>query len=103
MKQTLRELAEMGHVDKRYVDAWGKVRHRHVHPNLADLQLPDAADYQVLFDRLQWVGMLLHQLTFHLIGYEGPITEYGRGGLRSRQYPLLESEEDWDDACRGSF
>lgn len=103
VKQTLRELAEMGHVDKRYVDAWGKVRHRHVHPNLADLQLPDAADYQVLFDRLQWVGMLLHQLTFHLIGYEGPITEYGRGGLRSRQYPLLESEEDWDDACRGSF
>jgi hypothetical protein len=93
VKQTLRELAEIGRADKKYVDAWGKLRHRHVHPNLADLRLPGAADYRELLRRLWQVGMLLHQLTFHLIGYEGPFTEYSRVGLGSRQYPLSESEE----------
>jgi len=87
VKQILRELAEIGHADKKYIDAWGQLRHRHVHPNLADLRLPGAADYRELFSRLQQVGTLLHQLTFHLIGYEGPFTDYGHMN-GTRQYPL---------------
>ena len=92
VKQILPELAEIGHADKKYIDAWGHLRHRHIHPNLADLRLPGAADYRELFRRLQQVGMLLHQLTFHLIGYQGPFTDYSRAGLGSRQYPLSRPE-----------
>lgn len=87
VKKTLRELSEKGYVDKDNVDAWDKLRNRHVHPKLADLRVPDQAEYQELFRRLQRVGMLLHQLTFYLIGYEGPFTEYSKHGA-TRQYPL---------------
>jgi hypothetical protein len=44
-----------------------------------------------MYAQLQRVGMLLHQLTFHLIGYEGPFTEYGETEFATRHYPLPES------------
>ena len=91
-KQILRELAEKDRVDRRYIAAWEKLRNGRVHQNLVDLRLPCAADYQELYKRLQQVGMLLHQLTFHLIGYEGPFTDYGGDVRVSRPYPLIESE-----------
>ncbi len=100
VQETLRELSEKGYVDKEHVKAWGKLRNRHVHPNLVDLQLPGPAKYKELFNRLQQIGMLLHQLTFHLIKYEGPFTEYGRDGVTSQQYPL--SEKAVDTANRSS-
>jgi hypothetical protein len=91
-KQILRELAGKNRVDRGYVDAWDKLRNGRVHPNLVDLRLPGAADYRELYKRLQQVGILLHQLTFHLIGYEGPFTDYGGDVRVSRPYPLIESE-----------
>ena len=93
VKQTLRELAEIGHVDKRHAAAWDKLRNRHVHPKLADLRLPGSAEYRDLFRLLWQVEMLLHQLTFHLIEYEGPYTDYSREGLASQQYPLSEPKD----------
>ena len=95
VKQTLRELSERGYVDKENVDAWDKLRNRHVHPKLADLQIPGPTEYQELFTRLQRVGTLLHQLTFHLIEYEGPFTEYSQNGA-TRQYPLPRPENTAD-------
>jgi hypothetical protein len=92
VKQTLRQLSERGYVDRGNVDAWDKLRNRHVHPSLADLQIPGPAEYQELFTRLQRVGTLLHQLTFYLIKYEGPFTDYSQGGV-TRQYPLPRPEE----------
>ena len=87
IKQTLRELSEKSHVDMSNVESWDKVRNRHIHPKLTDLRLPGPAEYQELFTRLQCAGTLLHQLTFHLMGYEGPFTEYCENGIVSRQYP----------------
>jgi len=93
-KQKLRELAEKGYVDKKYVDAWDRLRNRHVHPNLTDLKLPGPTEYRELFQRLWQVGTLLHQLTFYIIGYKGPFTDYGRAGCVSRQYPLSEQNDN---------
>lgn len=96
-KQKLRELAENGYVDQECINAWDAVRNRHIHPNLADLRVPGPPEYRELFIRLWRVGTLLHQLTFHLIGYEGPFTDYGRPGLVSRRYPLptrIEAAEE---------
>jgi hypothetical protein len=89
--QKLRELARKGIVDIKNVRAWSKLRNPNVHRNLAGLKEPGAAEYAQMYAQLQRVGMLLHQLTFHLIGYEGPFTEYGETRLETRHYPLPES------------
>jgi hypothetical protein len=90
-QDTLYALAETGHVEKSYVDAWKYLRNRHVHPKLKDLQKPSPVDYQKLLDYIHRVETLLRQLTFYLIGYEGWFTDYGDHGkhaFASKQYPL---------------
>jgi hypothetical protein len=90
-QDTLYVLAESGRVEKNYVDAWTYLRNRHVHPKLQDLKKPTSIDMQKLLDHIHKVEVLLRQLTFHLIGYEGPFTDYGAHvtqGFPSKQYPL---------------
>jgi hypothetical protein len=89
-QDALHALAESGHVEKGYVSAWSELRNRHVHPKLKDLKKPDAIDYQKLLDRIHRVETLLRQLTFYLIGYEGPFTDYGDANFPSKQYPLTQ-------------
>jgi hypothetical protein len=84
-------LARKGHVEEAYIKSWSYLRNRHVHPKLNDLKKPDAVDFQNLLDNIYCVETLLRQLTFHLIGYEGPFTDYGARGKPdspSKQYPL---------------
>lgn len=91
---TLYALAESGHVEEAYIRAWRKLRNRHVHPTLKDLKKPDPIDYQKLLDQIHRVETLLRQLTFYLIGYEGPFTDYGVHGMHdfpSKEYPLSKT------------
>jgi hypothetical protein len=87
-KDTLYALTDVGRVEKKYVKAWNDLRNRHVHPKLEDLGKPTPIDMQNLFDHIRKVEVLLRQLTFHLIGYEGPFTDYGADNFPSEQYPL---------------
>jgi hypothetical protein len=89
---TLYALAATGHLEKEYIKAWSYLRNRHVHPNLSDLKKPDQVDYQRLIDNIHRVEVILRQLTFYLIGYEGPFTDYGNHGQQmfpSKRYPLV--------------
>jgi hypothetical protein len=91
---TLYDLAENGHVEKAYIKSWRDLRNRHVHPTLKDLKKPDSVDNQKLVDNVHRVETLLRQLTFYLIGYEGPFTDYGVHGKHdfpSKQYPLSKT------------
>jgi hypothetical protein len=90
-QDALHALADTGRVDRAYVTAWGELRNRQVHPKLDDLEKPDAIDYQKLLDRIHRVEVLLRQLTFHLVGYQGPFTDYGAERFPSRKYPLTET------------
>ena len=90
-EDTLYALANIGRVEKAYVKAWRYLRNRHVHPSIKDLNKPDPTDYQNLFDNIRRVEVLLRQLTFYLIGYEGPFTDYATANFASKQYPLTES------------
>ena len=93
-EDTLYALAATGHVDKSYVKTWRELRNRHVHPTLKDLKKPDLFDHQKLLDRIHGVETLLRQLTFYLIKYEGPFTDYGiHGGqdFPSKVYPLAKT------------
>jgi hypothetical protein len=90
-QDTMYRLVESGHVEKAYIKAWRDLRNRHVHPTLKDLERPNPIDYQKLIDNIHCAEVVLRQLTFFLIGYEGPFTDYGAPGAQnflSRQYPL---------------
>ena len=91
VQDTLHALAATGNVEKDYIKAWSYLRNRHVHPTIKDLKKPDQVDYQKLIDHIHRVEVLLRQLTFYLIGYEGPFTDYGVRGAQafpSKHYPL---------------
>jgi hypothetical protein len=90
-QDTMYALANTGHVEKAYVDAWTYLRNRHVHPTLKDLKKPDPGDYQKLLDHIHCVEVLLRQLTVYLIGYKGPFTDCGAENFPLKQYPLIES------------
>ena len=94
-QDVLYSLADTGYVDKEYVKAWTYLRNRHVHPQLKDLKKPELDDSQKLLDHVHRVEVLLRQLTFYLIGYEGPFTDYGREGFPIKQYPLRAEAEGW--------
>ena len=90
-RDTLHALAATGHVEEDYIKAWAYLRNRHVHPTINDLKKPDLLDYQKLIDHIHRAEVILRQLTFYLIGYEGPFTDYGvHGGqaFPSKQYPM---------------
>jgi hypothetical protein len=85
------ELAKTGHVEKTYIRAWQNLRNRQVHPKLKDLKKSSPIDTQNLLDDIHRTEVLLRQLTFFLIGYEGPFTDYGLHGdhaFPTKQYPL---------------
>jgi hypothetical protein len=93
-QDTLHALAKTGHIEKDYIKSWSDLRNRHVHPSLKDLKKPNPADNQKLFDHIRRVETLLRQLTFYLIGYEGPFTDYGVDGehnFPSKPYPLSKA------------
>jgi hypothetical protein len=90
-KDTLYALARRGHVEKAYINAWAGLRNRPVHPTIKDLEKPSPVDYQKLLDDIHRAEVLLRQLTFFLIGYEGSFTDYGAPGAQAftlKQYPL---------------
>lgn len=87
-QDVLHALATTGHVDKRYIAAWSDLRNRHVHPKLSDLKKPDPIDYQNLLEKIHRAEVLMHQLTFQMIGYQGPFTDHGERDWPVRPYPL---------------
>jgi hypothetical protein len=90
-QDTLYTLADIGGVEKGYIAAWVHLRNKHVHPKLQDLGKSDRSDYQRIIDNIHRVEVLLWQLTFHLIAYDGPFTDYGAESIHTyltKQYPL---------------
>jgi hypothetical protein len=87
-QDVLHALAKKGRVEKNYISAWSHLRNRHVHPKLKDLNISSPIDYQQLLDNIHRTEVLLRQLTFHLIGYEGMFTDYGAENWPSKRYPL---------------
>jgi hypothetical protein len=87
-EDTLYALAALGYVEKDYIRAWRDLRNRQLHPILKNRYQSNPIDYQKLLDKIHKVEVLLRQLTFHLMGYVGPFTDYGTNKWPSKQYPL---------------
>jgi hypothetical protein len=86
-QDVLHLLVKTGHAEEAYVQAWEDLRNRHVHPKPKDLKQPQGIDYQELLDRIHRAEVVLHQLTFYLIGYKGPYTDYGANNFPTKNYP----------------
>lgn len=84
----LHVLAKSGRVTEAYIKSWTKLRNKHLHPRPADLGKPDAAYMQEMLDLIHQVEVVIFQIVFSIIGYEGPFTDYGVKGFPTRQYPL---------------
>lgn len=92
-QDTLHALSNSGYVKKSYINYWKELRNRQVHPTLQNLKKPDFTDFQKLLDQIHCVEVLLYQLIFHLIKYEGPFSDYGVANFPVKQYPLDETVE----------
>jgi hypothetical protein len=88
VQERLRTLVKSGHVDATHIEAWKKLRHKHVHPKEIDLQKMTLGDYQELLDLIHKVTVLMYHITFFLIGYEGKYTDYATRKWPARNYPL---------------
>lgn len=91
VQDRLAELAAIGRVTPSYVKAWAKLRNRYAHPKRVDLKPSDRLAMQMLLDRIHQTETLMYQIVFHLIGYTGAFTDYGRHGKHAfptGTYPL---------------
>jgi hypothetical protein len=95
-KDVLHELAKKGAIEPSYIAAWSWLRNGKVHPKLKNLKRPDLVENQKMLTKTSRVEVLIHQLVFHLIGYQGPFTDYGVEAAEQRfpnkAYPLPVSE-----------
>lgn len=87
VKERLTPLADSGHIDSRYLNAWSHLRNRYVHPKGSDLEKMSTGDFQELIDLIHQVEALMYQIVFYLISYSGRYTDYGSPNWPTRNYP----------------
>ncbi|WP_439614388.1 hypothetical protein [Reyranella sp.] len=84
----LSPLAASNRVSGDYIEAWRRLRNKHVHPRQVDLKNLTLDNHQELIDLVHQTTVLLYQIIFHLIEYEGQYTDYASEGWPSKNYPL---------------
>lgn len=84
----LAPLIQGGALDKVCLDAWGRLRHRSVHPRKMSADEPDDHDFQETLDDIHRVYACMYQITFALVGYRGAYSDYTTERFPRRQYPL---------------
>jgi hypothetical protein len=84
----IKHLVDRGYADKQQMAAWVALRNRHVHPGERDLKSIELEKFQMLFDLLNQVTVLMYHLVFHLIGYAGKYTDYASRNYPTKDYPL---------------
>jgi len=83
----LQVLVHSERLDARSLDAWKKLRNKGVHPTRSTLEELDDEEMQKMIDRIHQVYVCMYQITFTLIGYEGPFSNYGSKRFREETYP----------------
>ncbi|MGS1063509.1 hypothetical protein [Burkholderia glumae] len=87
-REKLKWLAAKGKAENKYIHRWNDLRNAHVHPKLIDLKKPDPSSFQTQLDRIHSVQVLLCQVTYHLIGFSGPFTDWAEEQYPDKQFPL---------------
>lgn len=85
-KDRMQVLIDKGVIDAPLRKAWNELRNANVHPDASALNQNPNTDLQPLYDRICKTSVLMYQIVFHLIGYEGQYTNYGVHGFPEAQY-----------------
>jgi len=93
-QDVLHQLAQEGQLHQEYIKDWGDLRNRHVHPDIKNIAKPSLKQQKKMLSRIHRVHVLLTQLTFYLIGYEGVYTDYGAEGFPSKIYPVPRNSSE---------
>jgi hypothetical protein len=88
VKDRVKKIIDSGHLDSSCFEAWGRLRHKGVHPQRSTLEGVDDASFQEWLDDIHRVYVCMYQITFALIGYEGKFSNYASKRFRLEQYPL---------------
>ncbi len=84
----LAPLVTTGHVDQSNIKAWKSLRNKYVHPKVTHFESATRGDkLQKMLDLLYGATVLMYQITFFLIGYEGRYANYAAPGWPSTDYP----------------
>ena len=82
-------LARDGVIEERYIKAWKGLRDQSAHAGE-----PGSRSYQELVDRIMTAAVLMYEMVFHAIGYNGRYTDYSTRGFPARRYPSRELATD---------
>ena len=88
----LAHLVIQGKVSADHLRRWKALRNPGAHGSGPTFDGSDAKAAQALLDDIRKVSSLMYHLCFHLIGYEGPFTNYAITGWPTGTYPLLPPE-----------
>jgi|GEM_PF-4247080 len=88
-KAKLYWLAAQGCVDARHIKAWDSLRNKRAHAIPHDVDSYKTKDYQIIMDQINSATVLMYQLTFHLVGYQGKYSDYSLPNYPIAHYPSL--------------
>ena len=82
-------IAGNGVIQERYIKPWSNLRNKSTHAGE-----PGSRTYQELVDRVLTAAVLMYEMVFHAIGYNGRYTDYSTRGFPARRYPSRELATD---------
>jgi hypothetical protein len=85
VKDRVKPLIATGRVEAKYVRSWDKLRHPSVHA--AGLH-PSSEAIQKQVELIYDASVLMYQIIFSLIDYQGEYTDYGSTNWPTKTYPL---------------
>ncbi len=88
VQDRLGPLVAVGKVDPTYLKAWSTLRHQRAHGRHRDPNKLSPNELQSIWSLMNRVTVLMYQVTFHLIEYEGQYTDYGQFNFPMKAYPL---------------
>ena len=88
-KDRLYGLVNDGAISRRDVDAWDTIRNKGAHA-----RPPEEDEYQEWITACYRVQILLHQLIFRAIEYEGIYTDYGAENWPTAEYPPPRGDDE---------
>jgi hypothetical protein len=92
----LKSLVPSGHVDESLIKTWQNLRNKEVHPTEADLKDLSIGSHQKIFEQIQQSTVLMYQIIFYLIGYNGKFTNHAAPKCPAKDYPLVLPKTELD-------
>jgi hypothetical protein len=89
VQDRVKELVVNGHIDGSHVRSWSVLRNPRVHAERYDPSKLSTEELQSTMLMIGGTTVLLYQMIFELIGYEGAYTDYSQFDYPTKYYPTV--------------